>query len=87
LDNTTGNWEVSFAKSSDSGKTFGESINISNSTDARSVGARLAVQGNNVFISWIDIDANTGQKQVLFKASDDNGQTFEKPIIVNGNSK
>jgi hypothetical protein len=86
-DNTTGNWEVSFAKSSDGGKTFGDSINISNSSDTRSVGARMATQGNNVYIAWIDIDKNTGQKQVLFRASNDNGQTFEKPITVNSNSK
>lgn len=34
-DNTTGNWEVSFAKSNDNGKTFGDTINVSNSPDAR----------------------------------------------------
>jgi hypothetical protein len=86
-DNTTGNWEVSFAKSSDGGKTFADSINISNSSDARSVGARMATEGNNVYIAWIDIDKNTGQKQVLFRESSDDGQTFEKPITVSSNSK
>jgi hypothetical protein len=86
-DNTTGNWEVSFAKSNDGGKTFGDSINISNSSDARSVGARMATEGSNVYIAWIDIDKNAGQKQVLFRASNDNGLTFEKPITVNSNSK
>jgi hypothetical protein len=86
-DNTTGNWEVSFAKSSDGGKTFGDSMNISNSSDARSIGARMVAQGNNVYISWIDIDKDTGQKQVLFRVSSDNGQTFEKQITVSSNSK
>ncbi len=81
-DNTTGNWEVSFAKSSDGGKTFGDSINISNSSDARSIGARMATEGNNVYISWVDIDKNTGQKQVMIRASSNEGQSFEKPIIV-----
>src|SRR6266498_3730891 len=86
-DNTTGNWEVSFAKSSDGGKTFSDTMNISNSSDARSIGARTAVQGKNVFISWIDIDKNTGQKQVLFRESSDNGQSFDKPIIISGASQ
>jgi len=86
-DNTTGNWEISFAKSGDGGKTFGDSINISNSSDARSLGARMIAQGNNVYVSWIDIDKNTGQKQVLFRESNNNGQTFEKAIIVSSNSK
>jgi hypothetical protein len=83
-DNTTGNWEVSFAKSSDGGKTFGNPINVSNSSDTRSVGARMAAQGNNVYISWIDI--TPGQKHVMFRSSNDNGQTFGNPVIVYGNT-
>ncbi len=79
-DNTTGNWEVSWAKSTDGGKTFGETVNISNSSDARSIGARMAAQGNNLYISWIDI--NPGEKQVMFRSSNDNGETFGNPIVV-----
>ena len=82
-DDTTGNWEVLFARSTDGGKTFTDPINISNSPDARSVGARIATdKANSVFISWIDINKNTGQKQVLFRASNDNGQTFGTPVMV-----
>ena len=83
-DNTTGNWDISFAKSTDGGKTFGNPINISNSSDTRSVGARMAAQGNNVYISWIDI--KPGQKQVMFRSSNDNGETFGSPVIVYGNA-
>jgi hypothetical protein len=82
-DNKTGNWEVLFAKSIDGGKTFGDPINISNSPNARSVGARMAVQGNNVYITWMDINTNTGQKQVFFRASNDEGKTFGNPIMLN----
>ena len=82
-DNTTGNFEVSFAKSSDGGKTFGSPINISNSPDARSVGARMVAQGNNVYIAWMDIKSD-GQKQVMFRSSNDNGQTFGNPVVVYG---
>jgi hypothetical protein len=81
-DNTTGNFEVFFAKSSDGGKTFGSPINISNSPDARSVGARMVAQGNNVYIAWMDL--KPGQKQVMFRASNDNGQTFGNPVVVYG---
>lgn len=81
-DNTTGNFEVSFAKSSDSGKTFDSPINISKSPDAHSVGARMVAQGNNVYIAWTDI--KPGQKQVMFRASNDNGQTFGNPVVVYG---
>src|SRR5918912_3781203 len=79
-DNSTGNWEVFLAKSTDGGKTFDSPINISNTPDARSVGARMIAQGNNVYIAWMDI--KPGQKQVIFRASNDNGQTFDNPIVV-----
>jgi hypothetical protein len=59
-------------------------MNISNSPDAHSLGARIAAdQGNNVYISWVDIDEKTGQKQVLFRASNDNGQAFGIPVMLN----
>src|ERR671923_592100 len=75
-DNKTGNWEVLFARSTDNGKTFSaNTTNISNSTDMRSIGARIAASGSNVYIAWIDI-TNAGQKQVMFRASTDNGKTF-----------
>lgn len=87
-DNKTGNSEVIFTRSTDGGKTFADPINISNSPEARSIGARIAAdtQGNNVYISWIDIDENTGQKQVLFRASNDNAQTFGNPVMVSSNT-
>jgi hypothetical protein len=79
-DNTTGNWEVSFAKSNDNGKTFGDTINVSNSSDALSLGARIAAEGNNVYIAWMEIKG--GEKQVMFRASNDNGKTFGNPVLV-----
>jgi len=81
-DNKTGNWEVLFARSTDNGKTFGNTTNISNSTDMRSIGARIVASGNNVYIAWIDI-TNAGQKQVMFRASDNNGRTFGNPVMLN----
>src|SRR5712691_5109240 len=79
-DNRTGNWEVLFTKSSDNGKSFSDTINISNSSDARSLGARMAAQGNNVYITWWDTDKSTGVKNVFFRASNDNGNTFGSAI-------
>ena len=52
----------------------------------RADGARIAAQGSNVYITWMDIKPN-GQKQVMFRASNDNGRTFGNPIVVyNGTS-
>jgi hypothetical protein len=36
-----------------------------------------------VYLTWVDIDTSNGQKQVFFRASNDNGQTFGSPIMPN----
>jgi hypothetical protein len=81
-DDKTGNWDVLFARSTDNGATFVDTINISNSPDMRSIGARIAAEGNDVYISWIEINPETGQKDVFVKTSSDQGQTFGEPIML-----
>ena len=48
--NGTGNFEVFFKASNDNGKTFGDKINLSNSTNGTSEGASVAASGNNVYV-------------------------------------
>jgi hypothetical protein len=81
-DNKTGNWEVLFARSTDNGATFVDTINISNSSDLRSIGARIAAEGNYVYVSWIEINPETGQKDAFVRTSSDQGQTFGNPIML-----
>ena len=81
-DNKTGNNEVFFARSTDSGKSFDKTINISNATGG-SADNQIAAQGNNVYITWWDTDKTTGVKNVFFRASNDNGNTFGSPIMLN----
>jgi len=50
-DNKTGNNEVFFAGSNDSGKTFDEPINLSNAKGA-SADSQIAASGDNVFVTW-----------------------------------
>src|SRR5919106_5531240 len=42
--NKSGNWEVMFRASNDSGQTIGDKINLSNSTDADSQNAEMVAQ-------------------------------------------
>src|SRR6476659_431203 len=49
--NKTGNNEVIFRASSDGGKTFGDKINLSNST-VNSERAEIGTSGKNVFVTW-----------------------------------
>lgn len=68
------NGELLFRSSSDSGSTFGEKINLSNTTDADSIDAEVAVEGDNVFITWWE--GNATSNEPVMKISTDNGQTF-----------
>jgi hypothetical protein len=53
--NRTGNDEVMFRASADGGVTFGDKINLSNSTDADSIDAEVETVGDNVVIvTWWD---------------------------------
>jgi hypothetical protein len=82
-DNKTGYHEVQFAKSSDNGKTFGNTTNISDSPDMYSIGARIAAEGNNVYVTWFDTKEGGAQKNAFFRASNDNGDTFGNRIMLN----
>src|SRR5919108_3773712 len=82
-DNKTGNWEVFFAKSTDSGETFDDTINLSNA-NGRSEDASIAASGDNVYVTWWD--NKTGTREVFFRASTNNGETFGNTIMLNSTS-
>jgi hypothetical protein len=73
-DNTTGNGDVYFKASSDSGFTFSSIKNLSNNTGA-SLSPHIAASGNNVYVIWTD--NTTGNGDVYFKASLENGNKFK----------
>ena len=74
--NTTSNnnEEVIFRASIDGGKTFGDKINLSNTTDADSSRVEIAADGKNVVVSWWE--ANQTDDTPVARVSTDNGQTF-----------
>jgi hypothetical protein len=72
--NGTGNFEVMFKASNDNGQTFGDKINLSNSTNGTSVEADVAASGNNVYVTYAD--NKTGAAMAYLRVSADNGQTF-----------
>jgi len=78
--NGTGNYEVMFKASNDNGKTFGDKINLSNSTNGTSVGAAVAASGNNVYVTYWDNKTGTGR--VYERTSTDNGKTFGPEIVL-----
>jgi hypothetical protein len=84
-DNKTGNWEIFFRASQDNGKTFGDEINLSNDT-TRSDDGSIAAQGNSVYVTWWNTNNQTGLREPVFIASNDNGNTFGDRVVLSGNN-
>lgn len=68
------NSEVLFRYSHDSGVTLSDKINLSNTTNADSVDAEMAAEGNKVIITWWE--RNQTSNEPVVRISSDNGTTF-----------
>jgi hypothetical protein len=71
---TTGNNEVIFRASNDGGQTFGDKINLSNTTNANSTRAEIESGANSVVVTWWE--TNQTDDTPVMRLSSDNGATF-----------
>jgi hypothetical protein len=76
--NKTGNDEVMFRVSTNNGATFGDKINLSNSTKADSQDVQIDSSGNRVYVTWWETNATSNEP--VLRISNDNGKTFG-PIL------
>jgi hypothetical protein len=83
--NKSGDWEVFFKASSDSGKTFGPKIDLSNSKGVVSNNAEIAASGSNVYVSWWE-RANQTSNEPVMRISHDNGKSFGDRIMLSNNA-
>jgi hypothetical protein len=81
IDDSLGNEEILLARSIDNGTTFSEAINLSNTIDTNSRNLEISAFENNVYAVWLDEDEQ-GNGIILFKASNDGGETFGNPITI-----
>jgi hypothetical protein len=79
--NKTGNDEIMFRVSNDAGATFGDKINLSNTTASDSQDAEISADGSNVVVTWWE--RNQTSDEPAAKISTDNGQTFG-PVLKLG---
>ena len=74
-DSSSGDHYLQFKRSTDAGKTFGETVNIHHANPNCGLFPRMAVDGNNLYIMWQD-------NGVLLRASNDNGASFGETITL-----
>jgi len=82
--NKTGYDEVMFRASTDGGKTFGDKVDLSNSTNSDSQDVKIDASGDRVFVTWWERNATSNQP--VLRISNDNGKTFGEifNLSVNG---
>ena len=83
MDNTSGNYDIIFAKSTDGGKSFGNPVNVSQ-TGLDSGYPQLAISGDSVYVTWTETLSDNNY-DVYFAKSTDAGTTFDKPINLSNN--
>jgi hypothetical protein len=81
IDDSLGNNEILSARSIDTGTTFSEAINLSNTANTNSRNLELSAFDNNVYAVWLDEDEQ-GNGIILFRASNDGGETFGNTITI-----
>jgi hypothetical protein len=75
-----GNEEVMFRAFSDGGQTFGDKINLSNTTDADSWRVEIAGEGDTVVVSWWE--TNQTSDIPVARISTDAGETFGPMLML-----
>jgi hypothetical protein len=76
--------DVMFRASTDGGQTFGDRINLSNSSDADSWRVEIAAEGDNVIVSWWETN-QTGIDTAVARISTDGGETFGPVLMLGAN--
>lgn len=77
--NGTGNDEVQFRASTDGGATFGDKINLSNTTDSDSTRVEIDSDADSVVVTWWE--TNQTDDTPVMRVSNDKGATFG-PVLT-----
>ena len=77
------NYDIFIKNSKDNGTTFGSSVNLSNNSGF-SEHPQIAAYDNNVYAIWTD--DRSGNREVLFTRSVDNGTSFDKIKNLSNNT-
>jgi hypothetical protein len=90
--NSTGSSNIIFRASNDNGNNFERSVRLNrnagpNQTSTIAFSPQLAATENgDVYVVWVDKNNSTGSSNIIFRASNDNGNNFERSVRLNRNS-
>jgi hypothetical protein len=86
--NVTGDSNVIFRSSNDNGKDFNHSVYLSrnpNQTSTSSSPQIAATENGSVYVVWVDKNNATGDSNVIFRSSNDNGKDFNHSVYLSRN--
>jgi uncharacterized protein (UPF0333 family) len=73
-DTANNNSEVMFRASIDGGQTYGDKVNLSNSSSSNSTDFDVEATIDNVIVNWWETNQTSAEPMIVF--SDDRGATF-----------
>jgi len=85
--NATGDSNVIFRSSNDNGKDFDQSVRLNRNPYQTSTSTPqiAATEKGNVYVVWVDENNATGDSNVIFRSSNDNGMDFDHSVRLNRN--
>jgi len=81
-DDTSGDWELLFSKSTDGGKTFSKPVNLPKGDTSPRL-PDIAIYKGTIYVAWADLSKESGD--ISFSKSTDGGQTWSAPINISNN--
>ena len=82
-DTANNNSEVMFRASIDGGQTYGDKVNLSNSSSSNSTDFDVEATIDNVIVSWWETNQTSSEPVIVF--SGDRGATFEPTLRLASN--
>jgi hypothetical protein len=85
-DNTPGNWEIIYSKSTDGGATWSAAVDVSNNSGISSSPTIVVGSGNSLHVVWYDTPSGGGNPDILYSKSTDGGATWSAVVNISNNS-
>jgi hypothetical protein len=84
----TGDSDITFRSSNDSGRNFDDRKNLRSSNTLLSSSPQMtATEKGDVYVVWVDKNSTIGDSDITFRSSNDRGRDFERAINLNKGEK